>query len=486
MQIDGAKISVDTKDDLEEAVKSSSAGFKVWRNISAEKKGYFLIKVAEKLKEKKDQMSKIMTLEQGKITLEASLEIDRAIDAFQYNGERAKKIDDYVVADRENGLKTLIKPHPVGVTLGLTAWNFPIILISRKLAPALAAGCSMIIKPSEETPGTAVLLCKILEEAGLPKGVVNLVFGVPSEISDFLFEKNEIRKVSFTGSVPVGKLLAKKAASTLKRFTLELGGHSPAIIADDANIDNTLDILTGFKFRNAGQVCIAPSRFFIHEKIYNQIEIERGKLGIESSYFKLSDHHREMGLQALKQLGVPGDAWYVTLHVREPGFRGPEGTTEDWRNANPLDYIKAIKAVTKAGGWVFRMGDPSMTPLPKMPQVIDYALNEIRCDWMDIFLGATCKFLIGTGSGYYHIPAFFGVPCIMTNFPGFAWRWRRIAPAPDDSLRAPYRRPNASSAPSRASAPAPTAPTANRSCSSTPGSTGTSASRSASCGKRGA
>ena len=124
-------------------------------------------------------------------------------------------------------------------------------------------------------------------------------------------------------------------------------------------------------------------------------------------------------MQALKQLGVPGDAWYVTLHVREPGFRGPEGTTEDWRNANPLDYIKAINAVSKAGGWVFRMGDPSMTPLPKIPQVIDYALNEIRCDWMDVFLGATCKFLIGTGSGYYHIPAFFGVPCIMTNFPGF-------------------------------------------------------------------
>jgi len=260
-----------SEDDLKEAVESSSAGFKVWRDISSEEKGDFLIKVAEKLKEKKDQMSKIMTLEQGKITLEASLEIDRAIDTFQYNGERAKKIGDYVVADRENGLKTLIKPHPVGVTLGLTAWNFPIILISRKLAPALAAGCSMIIKPSEETPGTAVLLCKILEEAGLPKGVVNLVFGVPSEISDFLFEKNEIRKVSFTGSVPVGKLLAQKAASTLKRFTLELGGHSPAIIADDANIDNTLDILTGFKFRNAGQVCIAPSRFFIHEKIYNQI-----------------------------------------------------------------------------------------------------------------------------------------------------------------------------------------------------------------------
>ncbi len=154
----------------------------------------------------------------------------------------------------------------------------------------------------------------------------------------------------------------------------------------------------------------------------NQIEMEREKLDMDPSFFKLSDRHREMGLQALKQLGVPGDAWYVTLHVREPSYRGErrENTTENFRNANPLDYIKAIKAVTKAGGWVFRMGDPLMTPLPKMPQVIDYALNEIRCDWMDVFLGSTCKFVIGTGSGYYTIPALFGVPYIFTNFPVFA------------------------------------------------------------------
>jgi len=129
-----------------------------------------------------------------------------------------------------------------------------------------------------------------------------------------------------------------------------------------------------------------------------------------------------MGGQALKKLGLPGDAWYVTLHVREPGYRGetPENTTENWRNANPLDYLKACEAVTNAGGWVFRMGDPSMTPLPKMPQVIDYVHHEIRCDWMDVYLGATCRFLIGTSSGYFIIPASFGVPCIETNNPGFS------------------------------------------------------------------
>ena len=153
----------------------------------------------------------------------------------------------------------------------------------------------------------------------------------------------------------------------------------------------------------------------------NRVEVERKDQGVDAALFKLSDNHREMGMQALEELGLPKDAWYVTLHVREPGYRGEThaNTIQNWRNANPLDYVKAIEAVTNAGGWVFRMGDPSMTPLPSMPQVIDYVHHRIRSDWMDVFLGATCRFLIGTGSGYLHIPMFFGVPCILTNFPGF-------------------------------------------------------------------
>jgi len=149
----------------------------------------------------------------------------------------------------------------------------------------------------------------------------------------------------------------------------------------------------------------------------NRAEMEREKQGLELAIFQLSDRHREMGTKALKKLGLPKDAWYVTLHVRESGYRGetPANTTEQCRNANPLDYLKAIKTVTNAGGWVFRMGDPSMTPLPSMPQVIDYALHEIRSDWMDVFLGATCLFCIGTASGYFRIPRYFGVPVIFTN-----------------------------------------------------------------------
>jgi len=149
----------------------------------------------------------------------------------------------------------------------------------------------------------------------------------------------------------------------------------------------------------------------------NITEIARIKLGMEGPLFHLSEKHHAMGQKVLKKLGLPDDAWYVTMHVREPGYRGEAkvGNTENWRNANPLDYLKACEAVTKAGGWVFRIGDPSMTELPSMPQVIDYAHMKIRSDFMDVFLGATCRFLIGTASGPLRIPRFFGVPVILTN-----------------------------------------------------------------------
>ena len=260
-----------TEGDLNDAVKSAEKGFDEWRNTDPEIRSRVILRAADILSERISVISEVMTLEQGKPLAESAGEINQSIAILKFNGENAKLIKDEVVADRDNGLKTLIKPQPLGVCLCLTAWNFPIALVIRKIAPALAAGCSVIIKPSEETPGAAIEVIKIFQEAGLPKDVINLVFGVPHEISDYLLSRDEVKKVSFTGSVPVGKLLAKKAAESLKRCTLELGGHSPAIIAEDADIETTLDTLTGFKFRNAGQVCIAPSRFYVHEKIYDKV-----------------------------------------------------------------------------------------------------------------------------------------------------------------------------------------------------------------------
>jgi len=150
----------------------------------------------------------------------------------------------------------------------------------------------------------------------------------------------------------------------------------------------------------------------------NRVEQERKGKGMNAALFTLSDNHFERGMEALRELGLPRDAWYVTLHVREPGYRGEtaDNTTANFRNANPLDYLKAIELIIKEGGWVFRMGDPSMMPLPPMSQVVDCAHHSVRYDWMDVFLGATCRFCIGTSSGYYGIPLLFGVPVLATNF----------------------------------------------------------------------
>ena len=258
-----------TEKDLEDALVSAQKGFKIWRDTPVQKRASILNKTADLIEERTNQISRIITLEQGKPLREAKGEILRTIETFRWNAELGIDNLEKRSVLRPNGLRQSVRVEPVGVALGLTPWNFPAFLPARKLASALAAGCSMILKASEETPGTAVSLIRALSDAGVPDGVVNLVFGVPAEISEKLFASTIVRKISFTGSVPVGKQLAGLASSGLKRCTFELGGHSPAIVCEDANLENALSTLTAFKFRNSGQVCIAPSRFFVHRSHYN-------------------------------------------------------------------------------------------------------------------------------------------------------------------------------------------------------------------------
>ena len=258
-----------TEKDLEDALESAQKGFKIWRETPVQKRASILHKTADLIEERTNQISQVITLEQGKPLSEAKGEILRTIETFRWNAEFGIDNLEKRSVLRPNGLRQSVRVEPVGVALGLTPWNFPAFLPARKLAPALAAGCSMILKASEETPGTAVSLIRALSDAGVPDGVVNLVFGVPAEISEKLFASTIVRKISFTGSVPVGKQLAGLASSGLKRCTFELGGHSPAIVCEDANLENSLSTLTAFKFRNSGQVCIAPSRFFVHRSHYN-------------------------------------------------------------------------------------------------------------------------------------------------------------------------------------------------------------------------
>ncbi len=255
--------------DLADAVASAEAGFQVWRKTPGRERADVLRKAAGLMAQRRDTIAAIMTREQGKPLAEAKGEMDRVVETFQFNADAIAAIEGANYDPPGGAFRQSVRPEALGVALGLTAWNFPAILPARKLGPALAAGCSMILKASEETPCTAAELVQALHDAGLPRGVVNLVFGVPAEISSTLIAAEPVRKVSFTGSVPVGKLLAGLAAPGLKRCTLELGGHAPAIVCEDAYISAASAALTGFKFRNAGQVCIAPSRFYVHERHYD-------------------------------------------------------------------------------------------------------------------------------------------------------------------------------------------------------------------------
>ena len=257
-------------EDLAATVSAAKAGFAVWRKSSGEERRAVLRGAADILRGRLDELTRVMTLEQGKPLRESAGEWQRVIETLEWHGDAATTLAARPSSASNLEFIQLSLPEPVGVSLGLTAWNFPAVLPVRKVAPALAAGCSMILKASEETPASAQALVEALIEAGLPAGVLNLVFGDPAMISATLISHPDVRKVSFTGSIPVGKLLAHQAAAGLKRCTFELGGHAPVIVFDDCDLEETARGLAGFKFRNAGQVCISPSRFYVHDSVYDE------------------------------------------------------------------------------------------------------------------------------------------------------------------------------------------------------------------------
>jgi succinate-semialdehyde dehydrogenase/glutarate-semialdehyde dehydrogenase len=209
-----------------------------------------------------------MTLEQGKPMPEAKMEVMAAADIIDWFAEEARRAYGRVVPARAEGVYQLVVKEPVGPVAAFTPWNFPINQVVRKLSAAVATGCSIIVKAPEETPAAPAMLLRAYIDAGLPAGVANLVYGVPSEISEYLIPHPVIRKVTFTGSTPVGKHLAALAGQHMKRVTMELGGHAPAIVFDDADLEHAVKTLAGAKFRNAGQVCVSPTRFLVQEKLY--------------------------------------------------------------------------------------------------------------------------------------------------------------------------------------------------------------------------
>ena len=259
------KASKASREDVQKALKSAEKGLKIWRDTSPWKRSYIIRKIADKMREKQDVLAKWMTLEVGKPLAEGIGEVGGAADIFEWNAEETKRIYGQTVESRFPDTRVHVYYQPVGVVAALIPWNFPLVLASRKISTALAAGCSVICKPDVITPGTVMELVNICKEAGVPDGVVNLLSGDPADISEQLLESDIVKKVSITGSTRVGKIILKKAADKVQRVTMELSGHSPFIVFEDSDIDKVADMAVTAKFRNNGQVCIAPNRFYIQE-----------------------------------------------------------------------------------------------------------------------------------------------------------------------------------------------------------------------------
>jgi succinate-semialdehyde dehydrogenase/glutarate-semialdehyde dehydrogenase len=260
-------IPVATPADLDDALRAAESGFQRWRRVSVNERAACLRRLAEGIRAREDEIARTITLEMGKPLAEARAEVLATADQFEWNAEEAKRIYGHTLDGRQAGVRYSVRFEPVGVVAAFTPWNFPVLLPARKLAPALAAGCSVVIKPAEEAPGASFAVARIAAEAGLPAGVLNVVTGEPAKISTHLITSPIVRKVTFTGSVSVGKQLMKLAAEGMKKVSFELGGHAPVIIFDDADPERAAAACVRAKFRNAGQVCISPSRFYVHRAL---------------------------------------------------------------------------------------------------------------------------------------------------------------------------------------------------------------------------
>lgn len=416
--------------DLERALEAAQRGFEAWRAVAPEQRATVLRKTAELLRERADHIARIATLEQGKPLAEAKGEVLGAAGLIDFHAGEAVRVYGRVLM-RPAGMRSMVLHQPVGPVAAFCAWNFPALNIVRKLAPAIAAGCSIILKPSEETPGSAVEVMRCFQDAGLPGNVAQIVFGVPDMVSRTLLSSPVTRKLSFTGSVPVGKHLMKLASDSVMKMTMELGGHAPVLVFDDCDLEKTLDTLVAHKFRNAGQVCVAPTRFHVQEGIYEAFAqgfAERTKRmrigdGLDAasnmgpmanarrpqSIAELVDDARDAGARVLAG-GAPGDGdgfFYqptvladVPLSAKamndEPfgpvALLAPFGSVEDAiAQANRLPFGLAAYCFTENGR--------RQNVLAEAVEAGMIMINQVRATWPDSPFGGIKESGFGSEDG---------------------------------------------------------------------------------------
>lgn len=262
-----AEVAHGGRADADRAIEAAARAFPAWRATSVQDRAKILKKTADLMRDRADQIARTLTSEQGKPLLEAKTEVLHAADTFEWFAEEGKRAYGRIIPAWNVTKRHYAISHPIGVVGSITPWNFPAALPSRKIAPALAVGCTVVSRPADQTPLTLIQMFECLADAGLPPGVANLVIAEAVPFADALFEHPAVRKISFTGSTRVGKELIGRSADQVKRLSLELGGHAPLIVFPDADVQQVAQAAVIGKFRNNGQVCIAPSRFYIHEKI---------------------------------------------------------------------------------------------------------------------------------------------------------------------------------------------------------------------------
>ena len=297
------------KEETKLAIEAANNAWPKWRSISARERSNILRKWFDLIIQNKEELAKIMTIEQGKPINESRGEIVYGASFIEWFSEEAKRVYGDTIPDPLTDRRILVLKQPVGVVASITPWNFPNAMITRKCAPALAVGCPVVIKPASQTPFSALALAQLAEEAGFPKGTLNVITGKASEIGDELATNPIVRKLSFTGSTEIGKQLLQKCAGTVKKVSMELGGHAPFIVFDDANIDDAVTGAMQSKFRNTGQTCVCANRVYVQEKVYDEFckkfveavskmkvgdgldeEVSSGPLIDENSLNKVEEH----------------------------------------------------------------------------------------------------------------------------------------------------------------------------------------------------
>jgi len=259
-----------TEADLEEALQAADKAFQSWRKTSPMERAAILKKVGQLTRERAADVGRNMTLDMGKPLAEAIGELMTCSEHCEWHAEECRRIYGRVITPRNPNVRQLVLREPIGVCVAFTPWNFPYNQAIRKITAAIGAGCTIVLKGPEDAPSAVMAIAQMFHDAGLPPGVLNIVWGDPPKVSDYLIKSPITRKVSFTGSVPVGKHLAALAGQHMKRVTMELGGHSPVLVFDDADVEKAAKMLAKFKVRNAGQVCVSPTRFYVQKGAYDK------------------------------------------------------------------------------------------------------------------------------------------------------------------------------------------------------------------------